>query len=45
MDMLMQLNQKKKRFYLGVRFHPESFYQQDGTMNRIFKYFIEVCKN
>lgn len=35
---------KDKKFYIGVRFHPESLYQMDSNMNNIFKNFIEVCK-
>lgn len=35
---------KDKKFYIGVRFHPESLYQIDSNMNNIFKNFIEVCK-
>jgi len=33
-----------KKFYMGVRFHPESLYKIDQNMNNIFKYFIDVCK-
>ena len=36
---------KNKKFYIGVRFHPESLYTKDEKMNRIFKEFINVCKN
>lgn len=35
---------KDKKFYLGVRFHPESLYKIDEKMNNIFKYFINECK-
>ena len=35
---------KNKKFYIGVRFHPESLYKTDENMNNIFKKFIEVCK-
>lgn len=35
---------KRKRFYIGVRFHPESLYKIDETMNLIFKEFIERCR-
>lgn len=35
---------KKKRFYIGVRFHPESLYKKDENMNNIFKRFIEECR-
>ncbi len=36
---------KIKRFYIGVRFHPESLYKFDENMNNIFKSFIDSCKN
>lgn len=36
---------KCKKFYIGVRFHPESLYKIDENMNNIFKYFIDVCNN
>lgn len=35
---------KNKRFYIGVRFHPESLYEIDENMNNIFKAFIEECR-
>lgn len=35
---------KEKKFYIGVRFHPESLYKEDDTMNQIFKSFIERCR-
>lgn len=34
-----------KDFYIGIRFHPESLYRIDEDMNKIFKSFIEACKN
>lgn len=39
------IESKDKKFYIGVRFHPESLYKQDEKMNRIFKEFINACKN
>lgn len=36
---------KNKKFYIGVRFHPESLYKIDDNMNKIFEYFIEICRN
>lgn len=36
---------KNKKFYIGVRFHPESLYKIDENMNHLFQYFIETCKN
>ena len=36
---------KNKKFYIGVRFHPESLYKKDQKMKKIFKEFINICKN
>lgn len=33
-----------KRFYIGVRFHPESLYEIDENMNNIFRAFIDECR-
>ena len=35
---------KNKKFYMGVRFQPESLYQKDEKMKAIFKEFIHNCK-
>lgn len=35
---------KNKKFYIGVRFHPESLYKIDENMNNIFKSFIKACE-
>lgn len=35
---------KDKKFYIGVRFHPESLYKKDKFHNKIFEYFINCCK-
>lgn len=36
---------KCKRFYIGVRFHPESLYKKDEKHNKIFEAFINACKD
>ena len=36
---------RNKKFYMGVRFHPESLYKIDENMNNIFKYFIDICND
>ena len=33
-----------KKFYLGVKFHPEFLFLEDKIHNNIFKYFIGKCK-
>ena len=35
---------KTKKCYVGMRFHPESLFTEDENHNMIFKKFIEVCK-
>lgn len=35
---------KDKKFYIGVRFHPESLYKRDENHNKIFKKFIDCCR-
>lgn len=35
---------KTKRCFLGMRFHPESLYLKDKLHNQIFKKFIDICK-
>lgn len=35
---------KNKRFYMGVRFHPEYLYRKDISMSDLFISFIEECK-
>ena len=39
------IESKNKKFYIGVRFHPESLYKKDENHNRIFEEFIKVCSN
>lgn len=38
------IESKDKKFYLGVRFHPESVYKEDPRANAIFRAFIEACE-
>ena len=38
------IESKNKKFYIGVRFHPESLYKKDDKMNNIFKEFIDSCR-
>ena len=33
-----------KKFYLGMRYHPESLAPFDKNHNKIFEYFVQVCK-
>lgn len=38
------IESKKKKFYIGVRFHPESLYRDDENMDCIFQEFINSCR-
>lgn len=35
---------KTKKCFLGIRFHPESLYLIDSLLNQIFQKFIEISK-
>lgn len=37
------IEDKKKTFYIGVQFHPESLYKKDPYMNNIFVGFLNIC--
>lgn len=43
--VIESVEDKNKKFYLAVQFHPESLYRTDKNMNNLFKYFINICKN
>lgn len=34
---------KNKRFYIGIKYHPELLVDFDEKQNRIFKKFIQIC--
>ena len=36
---------RTKKCFIGMRFHPESLYLIDKTHNEIFKNFINICNN
>lgn len=44
-DYVEAVEAKAKKFYLGVKFHPESLYKIDDRMNKIFESFIKTCKD
>ncbi len=35
---------KDKRFFIGMRFHPESLYEKDPLHNKIIKTFVDACQ-
>lgn len=38
------IEDKNKRFFIGVQWHPESMITYDEKQSNIFKYFIKCCK-
>lgn len=38
------IEDSKKRFFIGVQWHPESMIYYNDTMKRLFKYFVNYCK-
>lgn len=43
-DTIECIEDSNKKFFLGVEWHPESMINFDETSNKIFKYFINTCK-
>ena len=39
------IEDKNKRFFIGVQWHPESMIEYDSIQNKIFKKFINACQN
>ena len=35
---------KNKKFYIGIKYHPELLIDKDDFENNIFKTFIDKCK-
>ena len=33
-----------KKFFIGVQWHPENMTEYDDIQNRLFKYFVDVCR-
>lgn len=42
-DCIEAIEDKKKRFFLGLQWHPEKMIEYDKLEMRIFDYFKEVC--
>ena len=39
------IEDKSKRFFIGVQWHPESMLSYDNIQNKIFEKFIKACQN
>lgn len=38
------IEDKKKKFFIGVQWHPENMYSYDILERRLFDYFISICR-
>lgn len=38
------LEDSRKKFFIGVQWHPENMVSYDNIQNNLFKYFIKCCK-
>lgn len=43
-NVIEAIESKKRAFFLGVQWHPESMIEYDIVANDLFSYFIEGCK-
>lgn len=43
-NVIEAIEDKNKKFFIGVQWHPESMIKYDTTQNELFSYFIECCK-
>ena len=39
------IENNKNKFYIGLQWHPENLYNIDINSQKIFDYFIKICKN
>ena len=39
------IEDKDKKFFMGLQWHPESMYNSDINSRKIFDYFIKMCHN
>lgn len=44
-NIIESVEDKSKKFYIAVQFHPESLYKTDENMNKIFIEFLKVAKD
>ena len=43
-NVIEAIEDKNKKFFIGVQWHPESMYSYDIVECNLFDYFIEVCR-
>ena len=44
-NIIEAIEDKTKKFFLGVQWHPESMIDYDKNQNKLFVYFLYKCKN
>ena len=44
-NVIEAIEDKDKRFFLGVQWHPENMYDGDLNSRKIFDYFIKICND
>lgn len=43
-DVIEAVEDKSKKFFIGVQWHPESMYSYDILERNLFDYFIDICR-
>ena len=43
-NIIEAIEDKNKKFFIGVQWHPESMIKYDENQNKLFSYFIGCCK-
>ena len=44
-NVIESIEDSKKKFFLGLQWHPENLYDIDSNSRKIFDYFIKMCQN
>jgi len=44
-NVIESLELPNHKFFLGLQWHPENLYDIDITSQKIFDYFVKICKN
>ena len=44
-NIIESVEDRHKRFYIGLQWHPENMYEYDSNSRKIFDYFIKICND
>ncbi len=44
-NIIEAIEDKNKKFFIGLQWHPENMYNKDLNSRKIFDYFIKVCND